>query len=166
MMRKRVYDVAGTIGKNTKAREPRPLPLVPLPHSPQHSRAPCLAVRLSHCCQLATRTAPILPGLLSALLSSSGSEQCPNAPTAGQIFYNGERLGVKGFSDYVNLYLGDKDPSAKVYEKAIIPRVPTPAPSLPESRALRPALPAPMRPPAGSLAVCPRCASRRTRGSP
>ncbi len=52
LMRKRVYDVAGSIGKNTK------------------------------------------------------------------VYLNGEKLAIKGFSDYVNLYLGAKEPSQRCYEKA------------------------------------------------
>ncbi len=52
LMRKRVYDVAGSIGKNTK------------------------------------------------------------------VYLNGDKLPVKGFSDYVNLYLGGKEASQRCYEKA------------------------------------------------
>ena len=35
-----------------------------------------------------------------------------------KVYLNGEKLPVKGFSDYVNLYLGNKDPSMRCYEKA------------------------------------------------
>jgi DNA topoisomerase-2 len=52
LMRKRVFDVAGSIGKNTK------------------------------------------------------------------VYLNGEKLPVRGFSDYVNLYLGAKEASQRCYEKA------------------------------------------------
>ena len=38
--------------------------------------------------------------------------------TSVKVFYNGERLKVKNFQDYVNLYLGPKDTGApRVYEK-------------------------------------------------
>jgi DNA topoisomerase-2 len=35
-----------------------------------------------------------------------------------KVYLNGEKLPIKGFSDYVNLYLGNKDPSMRCYEKA------------------------------------------------
>jgi DNA topoisomerase II len=36
-----------------------------------------------------------------------------------KVYYNGQRLPVKSFQDYVNLYLGTKDSGvARVYEKA------------------------------------------------
>ena len=35
-----------------------------------------------------------------------------------KVYLNGEKLPIKGFSDYVNLYLGNKDPSTWCYEKA------------------------------------------------
>jgi hypothetical protein len=35
-----------------------------------------------------------------------------------KVYLNGEKLPIKGFADYVNLYLGNKDPSMRCYEKA------------------------------------------------
>ena len=34
-----------------------------------------------------------------------------------KIFLNGERIKVKGFSDYVDLYLDGRENSPKIYEK-------------------------------------------------
>ena len=34
-----------------------------------------------------------------------------------QVYLNGERLPVKGFADYVNLYLAGKEASQRCYEK-------------------------------------------------
>ena len=45
---------------------------------------------------------------------------CDVAGTIGKntkVYLNGEKLPIKGFSDYVNLYLGNKDPSMRCYEK-------------------------------------------------
>ena len=45
---------------------------------------------------------------------------CDVAGTIGKntkVYLNGERLPIKGFSDYVNLYLGGKDASARCYEQ-------------------------------------------------
>lgn len=33
------------------------------------------------------------------------------------MYFNGEKIPIKGFQDYVNLYLADKDPSQRIYEK-------------------------------------------------
>ncbi len=46
---------------------------------------------------------------------------CDVAGTIGKntkVYLNGEKLPIKGFQDYVNLYLGNKDPSMRCYEKA------------------------------------------------
>ena len=46
---------------------------------------------------------------------------CDVAGTIGKntkVYLNGEKLPIKGFADYVNLYLGNKDPSMRCYEKA------------------------------------------------
>lgn len=46
---------------------------------------------------------------------------CDVAGTIGKntkVYLNGEKLPIKGFSDYVNLYLGNKDASQRCYEKA------------------------------------------------
>ena len=46
---------------------------------------------------------------------------CDVAGTIGKntkVYLNGEKLPIKGFSDYVNLYLGTKDASQRCYEKA------------------------------------------------
>ena len=45
---------------------------------------------------------------------------CDVAGTIGKntkVYLNGEKLPVKGFSDYVSLYLAGKDPSQRCYEK-------------------------------------------------
>ena len=69
------------------------------------------------CCPAACRccaclTAPLLlpiPPLASAP---------PLQTTPPQVFYNGQRLKVKTFQDYVDMYLGPKDGGvARVYER-------------------------------------------------
>lgn len=41
----------------------------------------------------------------------------PSAPRLPQVYFNGEKIAVKGFQDYVGLFLGDKDPSQRIFER-------------------------------------------------
>ena len=63
------------------------------------------------------------------------------------MYFNGEKIPIKGFQDYVNLFLGDKDPSQRIYEKAR----PRAAASRCAAAARKPALPAPA---SGPACVC------------
>lgn len=94
LMRKRVYDLAGILGKSCKVCEL------------WAERGAACSPRCHGCHGACT------------VVGTAGRPACRRPPRCLQVFLNKERLGIKSFSDYVDMYLGPKDTGPpRVYER-------------------------------------------------
>lgn len=112
LMRKRVYDMAGILGKTVKVRAGRAHVLLWLV---MHTAGCPLCHLQGPASHTPARSTPALPPPHPTTANPTPPARSPTHP---QVYYNGTRLKCKTFQEYVELYLGPKDGGVpRVYER-------------------------------------------------